>query len=70
MYHALEGLQEVVDGDLDTEEAARIEAHLAVAKQSDRSEIVSLADTVSKYLQQESQQILEVKISLWKRIVV
>jgi len=70
MYHALEGLQEVVDGDLDTEEAARIEAHLAVAKQSDRSEIVSLADTVSKYLQQESQQILEVKISLWKRMVM
>ena len=70
MYHALEGLQEAIDGDLDTEEAARIEAHLAVAKQSDRNEIVSLADTVSNYLQQERQQILLAKPKLWKRIVM
>jgi hypothetical protein len=70
MYHALEGLQEAVDGDLDTEEAARIEANLAVAKQSDRKEIVSLADTVSNYLQQERQQILLAEPNLWKRIVM
>lgn len=41
MYHAFEGLQDALDGDLDTEEAARIEAQLALAKQSDRDEIVS-----------------------------
>jgi len=70
MYHALEGLQEAVDGDLDTEEAARIEAHLAVAKLSDRDEIVALADTVSNYLQQESQQVVLAKLNLWKRIVM
>jgi hypothetical protein len=69
MYHALEGLQEVVDGDLDTEEAARIEAHLAVAKGSDQNEIALLADTVSNYFQRERQHLLQAKPSLWKRIV-
>ena len=69
MYHAFEGLQEALDGDLDTEEAARIEAHLAVANQSDRDEIVSLADTIKHYLRKEKRQLLLAKPSLWKRIV-
>ena len=44
MYHAFEGLQDAFDGDLDAEKAAQIEAQLAIAKQSDRDEIVSLAN--------------------------
>jgi len=70
MYHGLEGLQEALDGDLDTEEAARIEAHLAVAKQSDRNEIASLADMLSCYLKKEKQQLSLAKPSLWKRIIL
>jgi hypothetical protein len=70
MYHAFEGLEEALDGDLDTEEAARIEAHLAIAKQSDRDEIVSLADSVNHYLQQERHRLLLATPSLWRRIVM
>ena len=70
MYHAFEGLEETLDGDLDTEEAARIEAHLAIAKQSDRDDIVSLADSVSHYLQQERHRLLLAKTSLWRRIAM
>lgn len=47
MYHALEGLQDALDGDLDQEEAARIEAKLAIAKDSDREEICSLANAIA-----------------------
>ncbi len=51
MYHIFEGLRDVLDGDLDTQEAARIESQLAIAKGSDREEIVSLANAISTYLQ-------------------
>jgi hypothetical protein len=67
MYHALEGLQDAIDGDLDTEKAARIEAQLAIAKQSDRDEIVSLANAVSAYLQKEKRHLSEAKPGYWKR---
>ena len=56
-YHAFEGLQDALDGDLDAEEAARIEAQLAIARQSDRDEIVSLAEVISHYLQKEKQHL-------------
>jgi hypothetical protein len=67
LYHAFEGLQDALDGDLDTEEAARIEAQLTVAKQSQRQELVSLADAISTYLQQEKQQLLVARPGYWKR---
>ena len=47
MYHAYEGLQDALDSDLDSSEAAKIEAQLAIAKRSDREEIVSLADLLT-----------------------
>ena len=67
MYHAFEGLQDALDGDLDTEEAARIEAQLAIAKQSDRDEIVSLADAISTYLQKEKRHLSAAEPGYWKR---
>ncbi len=67
MYHALEGLQDALDADLDTEEAARIEAQLAIAVQSDRAEIVSLAKAISVFLQKEKQHLAEAKPGYWKR---
>ncbi len=68
LYHAFEGLQDALDGDLDTEEAARIEAQLAIAKQSDRDAIVSLADAISDYLQKEKRYLSAAEPGRWKRI--
>jgi hypothetical protein len=67
MYHAFEGLQDALDGDLDTEEAARIEAQLAIAKQSDRDEIASLASAISSYLQKEKRHLSAAESGYWKR---
>jgi hypothetical protein len=68
MYRALEGLQDALDGDLDTEEAARIEVQLTIARQSDQAEIVSLANAVSTYLHEEKQQLTGAEPGYWKRI--
>ena len=69
LYHALEGLQDALDGDLDAEEAARIETQLAIARQSGRDEIVSLADAISDYLQQEKRHLAAAEPGYWKRTV-
>ena len=53
MYNLLEGLQNVLDGDLDQGEAARLEAQLAIARDSDRNEILSLADAINTFIQVE-----------------
>ena len=67
MYHALEGLKDVLDGDLDTAEGAQIKAKLAIAKQSDREEIASLAMAVGNYLDKERQHLSAAKPGFWKR---
>jgi hypothetical protein len=67
MYHVLEGLQDALDGDLDTAEATRIEAQLTIAGQSDRKEIVSLADAISAYLGKEERHLIPAKPGYWKR---
>ena len=68
MYHALEGLQDALDGDLDVEEAARIESQLAIAKQSDRDEIASLANAIGDYVQKEKRHLSAAEPGRWKRI--
>jgi hypothetical protein len=70
MYQALEGLQGALDGDLDTEKAARIEAQLATARQSNRDEIVSLAKAISGYLQEEKRHLSVAEPGYWKRIAM
>ena len=67
MYHALEGLQGALDGDLDAEEAARIEAQLAIAKGSDRDEIVSLANAIGVFVQGERRHLSAAEVGYWKR---
>lgn len=67
MYQALEGLQDALDGDLDTGKAARLEAELGIARQSDRDEIVSLANAVSAYLQKEKPHLSAAEPGFWKR---
>jgi hypothetical protein len=70
LYHALEGLQDVLDGDLDSEEAAQIQARLAIAGQSNRPEIVSLATALIDYLQKEKKHVSAVKLGVSKRITL
>jgi hypothetical protein len=69
MYRAFEGLQDALDGDLDTAEAARIETQLAIAANSDRDEMVSLAEALSGFLQVEKQHLSTAEPGLWKRMV-
>lgn len=57
MYLALEGLKESIDGDLDVNEASAIKAQLAIAKQSERDEIVSLAIALENFIQEESKHL-------------
>jgi hypothetical protein len=69
MYHAIEGLKDAIDSDLDTEEAARIEDQLTIAKQSDREEFVFLANAIGAYIQQERTNLLVAKPGYWKRMI-
>jgi hypothetical protein len=69
MYHVFDGLQDVLDGDLDTAEAARIEAQLAIARQSDRTEMVALANAIDAYLQMEKEHLATAKPDIWKRVI-
>jgi hypothetical protein len=68
LYRTLEGLQDVLDRDLDTLEAARIKAHLTIAKQADREDIVSLANAISVYLEKETGRLAPARPGYWKRI--
>jgi len=68
MYHALEGLQDALDSDLDTDEEARIETQLAIARGSDLDEISSLAHAVTSYLEKEKGNLAAAKPGFWKRL--
>jgi hypothetical protein len=70
MYRVFEGLQDALDGDLDAAEAARIETHLAIARRSDRDEILSLANAISAYVQQEKHRLSASEPGYWKRIAM
>jgi hypothetical protein len=69
MYRVFDRLQDALDGDLDAAEAARIEAQLAIARQSDRAELVSLANAISTYLQKEEGHLAAAEPDIWKRII-
>ncbi len=43
--------QSLLDGDLDAAKATKLEGNLAIARQSERTEIESLADALNNYLQ-------------------
>jgi hypothetical protein len=68
MYHAFEGLQDVLDGNLDTEEASQIEAQLAIARQSDRDEIVFLANAIGDYMRREKGNLSAAEPNFVKRV--
>lgn len=68
IYYALDGLKDIVDGDLDQADAARIEEQLAIASQSDNSVINSLATALGSYLQHEKEGLSEAKPGFWGRV--
>lgn len=70
LYCVLEGLQDILDGDLDAAEAARIEAQLAIAKESERVELSALATTLEGYLQQEKSMLSAAQPGIWKRVTL
>jgi len=67
MYHVLEKLQDVLDGDLDTAEEAQIEAKLTIAKRSEREEVAALATMVGNYLDKERKHFSAAKPGFWKQ---
>lgn len=69
IYHALEGLQDLIDGDLDPVEKARIEAKLAHASRAQEHDIRSLADALNNYLQSHTTRLVEAKPGFWRRMV-
>jgi hypothetical protein len=68
LYHALEVVQDALDGDLDSAEGAEIEAKLVSAKRSSRKEIVSLATAIGTFLEKERGNLPLAKPGAWKRI--
>jgi len=70
MFQALEGLQDALDGDLDAEEASRVEAQLGVAVQSDRDEIVTLAQAIHGYMQEGRRHWSAAAPGRWERFVL
>jgi hypothetical protein len=70
LYHAWEGLQDAFDGDLDAAEAARIEAYLAIAENSNRAQIVSLAKAIGGFLQAEKGHLPAAESGFWRRIPI
>jgi type III secretory pathway component EscS len=69
LYNAWEGLLEALDGDLDSADAARIEIQLAIARNSHRGEIVSLAKAISDFLQREDLHLVAAEPGLGKRML-
>jgi hypothetical protein len=67
LYHALEVVQDALDGDLDSAEGAEIEAQLAFAKRSSRKEIVSLATAIGTFLEKERGHLPLATPGVWKR---
>jgi hypothetical protein len=67
MYHALDGLRELLDGDLDSSEALRIHEQLTIAQGSDREDVVSLANAINAVMRREKMRWPPAKPDLAKR---
>jgi hypothetical protein len=68
LYRVFDRLQDVLDGNLDAEEAARIEAQLAIAKQSSREEVVSLATVLGAYVTAQREHLPQAEPGFSKRL--
>jgi hypothetical protein len=70
MYHALEGFQDLIDGDLDKAKETQIKAHLAVAQQSEYIQTVTLANLLSDFLEGETDHLPSPKNGMLKRVAM
>jgi hypothetical protein len=68
MCRAIEGLHEALDGNLGLIEASQIEEQLAIVRNSDRKEIVSLANAIGEYLQDVKEHFPVDKPGIWQRL--
>jgi hypothetical protein len=68
MYHVLDGLLDVLDGDLDAAEAGRLNGLLSVAGKSDRPELAALAGAIDTFLKKQGE-LVPYEPSIWRRFV-
>lgn len=69
LYHSLEEIQEVLDGDLDQREYERIMAWLRSARRSDSVPLARLADVLEEYLRDPGTRVYPVKPNLWSKVL-
>ena len=70
LYRVFDGLQEVLDRDLDPQERADLKAQLHfVAEQQDRPDLSRLAAELDQFLEADSLQLVSRIPSLWERSV-
>lgn len=67
LYHALDRLQDAIDGALDEVEAARLATQLSRAGQSSVEQGRFLAEAISEYLAQQRNYLPAAQPSAWKR---
>ncbi len=67
LYHALEELQEVLDGDLDQPEYERILAWLGSARRTRSENLERLAGVLDEYLRHSQTSVYPVKPTRWSR---
>ena len=66
MYNALEGIRDLLDGDMDAEEADQIKAQLAIAMESEVGGIASMAKALNDSIQ--VGEFPEAEPDFWRRL--
>jgi hypothetical protein len=70
MYHVLEGLQEVLDGDLDTLEDKGLLSQLTIGLESEQRHISALAKAITTFLESEESLATPHQPTAWERTKV
>lgn len=70
LYRVFDGLQEVLDRDLDPQERADLKAQLHfITEQKDRPDLSHLAEELDKFLEADSLYLVSHTPSLWERFI-
>lgn len=69
LYHVLEEMGEVLDGDLEMHEYERLVGWLRSARQSDSENLARLSDVLEGYLRNPAMSVYPVKPNRWSRIL-
>ncbi len=70
LYHALEALQDILDGDMDQAERKRLLLWLSSAERADVPEMARLASVLSSYVRDPSTPVYPIKPTWWSRLLV